>query len=389
MGPDESTDLNYTFARTTMLPPPAHAAEVHITSINPNPEGQQSLRLQHPVAVFGSREGSRIRMRHPQVSGTHCAIVNTGSHVLLRDLGSPKGTLLNGKAVNLEELSDGDLISVCCFRFRIGITYADSARSGAAGNGDLQTPMPWAFLDPVGEGEAAELARPVCTIGRLKFNDVSIAQSCVSRAHAMLFLLDGTPVLCDLISSAGSYVNQQRQALSFIGEGDTLRIGANEYHLRLCPSLRKRLKETVARCQQRSVSEPIMVKPVDPSASGSGLGLKPADRDSTTDERASELHDREQELHQREQAVKKKESGLEGFESELEGQLEEIQRGHQEVAELRRQQQATADELAQREKAVQDQQQQPSSNRPSSRPRPSLSNVLPRRLRWRIRSAVR
>ncbi len=74
---------------------PVGGSRVRLTSIRNDPDKQQSLNIRQPVTMIGSREGSKVRLRHPQVSSCHCAIVNTGVQVLLRDFGSRKGTYLN------------------------------------------------------------------------------------------------------------------------------------------------------------------------------------------------------------------------------------------------------------------------------------------------------
>jgi pSer/pThr/pTyr-binding forkhead associated (FHA) protein len=77
--------------------------------------------LEEPVTLpmLGSRfligrgESCQLRLHSPFVSRRHSAIEIAGDFVLLRDLGSINGTLLNGKrAVAPVSLVDGDRITV-------------------------------------------------------------------------------------------------------------------------------------------------------------------------------------------------------------------------------------------------------------------------------------
>jgi hypothetical protein len=85
--------------------------------------------LGRPIDVTGSRflvgrdAGCHLRLEHPAVSGQHLTIVRRGGRVLVHDLGSTNGTILNGAWLGAEpaELADGDRIEIPPLQFTVSI----------------------------------------------------------------------------------------------------------------------------------------------------------------------------------------------------------------------------------------------------------------------------
>lgn len=75
--------------------------------------------LTPPVTLLGRADGCDIRLNVEGVNPLHCTISHTPAGLLLQDLRSASGTLVNGEAVSLCVLADGDLITVGPFRFRV------------------------------------------------------------------------------------------------------------------------------------------------------------------------------------------------------------------------------------------------------------------------------
>jgi len=93
-----------------------------------NNEGPEHV-LFKPVTVIGRSEFVEIPVyTDPDVGEKHAAIKSQGNRHLIEDLGSYSGTLVNGKNVTKELLSDGDVITIGKTRF----LYRDkaTARSG-------------------------------------------------------------------------------------------------------------------------------------------------------------------------------------------------------------------------------------------------------------------
>lgn len=78
--------------------------------------------LESPTLTVGRSSKADIQIDQESVSRNHCKIINTGSAVLLRDLGSTNGTYVNDELVDEYILRDGDLIKIgrCIFKFLTG-----------------------------------------------------------------------------------------------------------------------------------------------------------------------------------------------------------------------------------------------------------------------------
>jgi len=80
------------------------------------PDGQtQTLTVAKEVAFIGRREGNDVILPFPFVSGRHCRIFRHGSRLLVEDLGSTNGTLVNGESLAPQTphaLRPGDVIQI-------------------------------------------------------------------------------------------------------------------------------------------------------------------------------------------------------------------------------------------------------------------------------------
>lgn len=68
--------------------------------------------LREPVTVIGRAQDSDLRLGDTGVSRRHAEIRFTATEVVLSDLGSTNGTLVNGRTVGTVALHDGDRIEV-------------------------------------------------------------------------------------------------------------------------------------------------------------------------------------------------------------------------------------------------------------------------------------
>jgi len=89
------------------------------------PDGKR-VSLEH-ATVIGSGEGVDVRVDDPCVSRRHCVIEPTEERVLVRDLASTNGTLLNGVRVPTAELRPGLVLTIGTTRLRVAMdTKADA-----------------------------------------------------------------------------------------------------------------------------------------------------------------------------------------------------------------------------------------------------------------------
>jgi pSer/pThr/pTyr-binding forkhead associated (FHA) protein len=75
--------------------------------------------LTAPFAVVGRAPGCEVRVHAPAVNPLHCALVRVPGGLMLRDLQTELGTLVNGERVTLCTVRDGDVVTVGPFEFRV------------------------------------------------------------------------------------------------------------------------------------------------------------------------------------------------------------------------------------------------------------------------------
>lgn len=71
------------------------------------------------LTLIGRSEGCEIRLNVEGVNGLHCALVHGREGLLIHDLQSDSGTLVNGQPVTTRYLDDGDVLTIGPFRFRL------------------------------------------------------------------------------------------------------------------------------------------------------------------------------------------------------------------------------------------------------------------------------
>lgn len=72
----------------------------------------RELEFKQESVIIGSGPTSNVLLEHDSVSSLHAIIKLTADHATLIDLGSERGTLVNGKAVREQRLADGDQVAV-------------------------------------------------------------------------------------------------------------------------------------------------------------------------------------------------------------------------------------------------------------------------------------
>jgi hypothetical protein len=94
-------------------------------------KGDQLLRtetLTQPVIKVGKLSSSHLRIDDELVSRMHAVIEVTGpGEISIIDLGSTKGTIVNGQKVNKAKLQDGDVIVLGDTRIVLGVGEAEAA----------------------------------------------------------------------------------------------------------------------------------------------------------------------------------------------------------------------------------------------------------------------
>lgn len=85
----------------------------------------KTILVAKPQYVVGRGEKCQLRLNHEAISRHHCAFLLTDEHVLLKDLGSRNGTLVNGAKIEKKtKLKTGDEIQFGPLSFSVEITDA-------------------------------------------------------------------------------------------------------------------------------------------------------------------------------------------------------------------------------------------------------------------------
>ncbi|HSI12988.1 MAG TPA: FHA domain-containing protein [Chthoniobacter sp.] len=184
-----------------------------------------------PGRVFALREGSFVAGRaaeadfelsHVEISRQHCRFTWDGKTCVLEDLGSVRGTRVNGQRIEAPlTLKPGDQVAigpaVIVFGLGDGPSQITRDKSAPPANAEMQV-----FGKPA---DRVEVDRPM-TFGRDPGTDIMLNDPGVSRRHASVAPGDrGGMVVTDLNSTGGSFVNGHRFDTHELTIGDRLQIG--------------------------------------------------------------------------------------------------------------------------------------------------------------------
>lgn len=115
----------------------------------------KEVQLTKKRTTLGRRPYNDIVIDNLAVSGEHAVIHMTGNEVEIEDLGSTNGTYVNAKAVQRQELRNGDMIDVGKYKIR----FVD----GAEGDNSDKTIVakPGAASPPAVSSEPATVSAPL------------------------------------------------------------------------------------------------------------------------------------------------------------------------------------------------------------------------------------
>jgi predicted component of type VI protein secretion system len=165
--------------------------KVQLVVVRGKPEGKV-IPLVGTNFKIGRGETCHLRPNSEQVSREHAEFTISGDSVIVRDLGSRNGTLVNGKALTAEcRLKDRDLVQVGPLTFAVSITDEPAAKAAAAPAAPATAAKAKGSLDDVsgdeidswllGEGAGAAAERPTVyggdTITITAFKDAKSAPS--------------------------------------------------------------------------------------------------------------------------------------------------------------------------------------------------------------------
>ncbi|HEX6564630.1 MAG TPA: FHA domain-containing protein [Chthoniobacterales bacterium] len=250
------------------------------------------------VTIGRSTEADLV-LSHPEVSRRHCRIFVQDGVFLIEDLGSQRGTVVNGSPITGQvQLTSGDQITLGPVVIGFGKGPAGQAPSVGEAQVGEALGAPGTVVYEKQTVDRIPLTKRL-VFGRSQEVDVQLNDPMVSRRHAVVEeSADGFRVL-DLYSRAGSFVNGRRFDEHQLIIGDQLQVGpfcfvftGNELHRILRVSVGKVVAEGLTRTaggntilQEVSfVAEPgQFIGILGPSGAGKSTllgalsGLKPAD----------------------------------------------------------------------------------------------------------------
>ena len=92
--------------------------KIKLVSLAPGTPRVRTIINKLPAAL-GRNPDADVRLDDSWVSRVHCEISEISGNLLVRDLGSTNGTLVNGKQVNESRLLPGDFLTVGLTIFRV------------------------------------------------------------------------------------------------------------------------------------------------------------------------------------------------------------------------------------------------------------------------------
>jgi ABC transport system ATP-binding/permease protein len=194
------------------------------------PAGQIVLR--HGALLVGRLAESDIQLDHPEISRYHCKLHWNGQDAQIEDLGSRRGTRLNGAILPkgaLAPLHAGDRIDVGPVALQFGDDGAGSAvPASAVPRAAEPGPAVSAATARVmmGGNEVSVIPlRDKLVFGRASECDVAMNDAGVSRQHASVERSSTGFLLTDLRSRGGSFVNGHRFERHELVIGDQVQIG--------------------------------------------------------------------------------------------------------------------------------------------------------------------
>lgn len=179
--------------------------------------GRAPVPLALPLVLIGSRHSANIRISSSRINRAHALIFQSQGEVVIRDLNTRTGTLVDGVAIREARLQGGERISIGPFEFHFqpGCILPPLADPVDLAPAQLQ----------VDGGQARLTDHRIVLIGRLASSDIVIDHESVSTAHAAIFDMDGRRFIRDLGSRSGTLVNDRAIHSMEIRPGDTIRIG--------------------------------------------------------------------------------------------------------------------------------------------------------------------
>jgi ABC-type multidrug transport system ATPase subunit/pSer/pThr/pTyr-binding forkhead associated (FHA) protein len=169
--------------------------------------------------IVGRATDIDLVLSHPEVSRRHCRIVREGDVWTIEDLGSQRGTILNGNRISgRTPLKAGDQI-------QLGPVILGFKNETIASSTVSEPSIPIGSVLLKGKPIETILLGGNIVFGRSDEVDVYLSDSVISRRHATIETRSDGCRLLDLHSRAGSFVNGRRFDEHNLVIGDQIQFG--------------------------------------------------------------------------------------------------------------------------------------------------------------------
>lgn len=193
---------------------------------------QKTWNLHRPVTIIGSARQSHICLSCTTVSNAHCALVNTGTEVLVKDLHTQTGTLRNRDVLRLAQLKDGDVLRIGPTPVQIALREPFKTPQHRGGE-DRRQRNPLALATKVRlvgpSGQTWDLVEAISVLGTDRNVEVPLDDAQIASNHALICGINDHVVLVDLGTRVGTSINDHplpaRQAV-ILSDGDCITIGS-------------------------------------------------------------------------------------------------------------------------------------------------------------------
>jgi ABC transport system ATP-binding/permease protein len=167
--------------------------------------------------IVGRAADVDLVLNHPEVSRRHCRFSREGDEWFIEDLGSRRGTVVNGNRLSSRvPLGQGDQIRIGPVTLAFGVSSETHAATWEAAQGAVRFQAESVGLIPL---------KANLVFGRGNEADIDLDDPSVSRRHAKIEAGPDGFRLIDLDSKTGSFINGRRFLEHELVIGDQIQLG--------------------------------------------------------------------------------------------------------------------------------------------------------------------
>lgn len=214
-----------------------------LTILEGSDVGKRILLKNLSVFEAGRSAGNHVCIKDDSVAMSHFRICRNGQQYSVYDLGTKRGTLVNGQPIEKADLESGSEIQVGDVKIafdlvdeetpgRLASSAPDSDEADAqALNGGVLTKTrastpTLSVVDGEDRGRRLPLVgKSQFKIGRSVTSDMKLLDGKISRDHCVVESVRDQFIIIDLESANGTIVNGDRVKKTVLKEGDFIRLG--------------------------------------------------------------------------------------------------------------------------------------------------------------------